>query len=201
MASESNEKEQALASLLRERPDISMREANVILKERFGSGVWGAVFAKVRRSLTQADSEDAGPDKTEKPETRESTPAAPLAPEPVAQVERRTQEEEPRKQPVTYSVPRQEQQPVKPKGPTHPVRVEVKIPEAETVHLAGTFNAWNIREFPLKPEGRGVWVFDGELPEGEHTFKFVVDGNRWHLDFDRERKTDSTGVSHPIRVP
>ena len=79
-----------------------------------------------------------------------------------------------------------------------PVRIEVDILKAKTVHIAGSFNHWNIRQHELKRGNGCRWIFEDRLPPGEHYYKFVVDGREWFLDMDRERFLDPTGVSHRL---
>lgn len=47
-----------------------------------------------------------------------------------------------------------------------------------SVALVGSFNAWDASAHPMALEG-GRWSLTLELPPGEHTYKFVVDGREW----------------------
>jgi hypothetical protein len=54
---------------------------------------------------------------------------------------------------------------------------------ARTVNVAGTFNEWNTSLHPLRDaDGDGVYVADVVLTEGEHRYKYVIDGNYWTHD-------------------
>ena len=57
----------------------------------------------------------------------------------------------------------------------------------KTVHLAGTFNEWNMSSHPLEdPDGDGIFTTDLTVDEGEYRYKFVIDGNYWtHNPADR----------------
>jgi 1,4-alpha-glucan branching enzyme len=51
---------------------------------------------------------------------------------------------------------------------------------AREVFLAGNFNQWDPRSYPMKREG-DVWVFPVHLSVGKHLYKFIVDG-KWIID-------------------
>jgi 1,4-alpha-glucan branching enzyme len=51
---------------------------------------------------------------------------------------------------------------------------------ARNIYLAGSFNAWNPRNIPLERSGNS-WIVALYLPEGTHTYKYVVDG-KWYSD-------------------
>ena len=95
---------------------------------------------------------------------------------------------------------REEEPELDPNLPKFPVHLEIKIPEATEVHLSGSFNRWRIGEFPLRKTSYHTWVFEGELPQGDYQYKFVVDKKTWFLDMSRERVLDKTGVSHVLSV-
>jgi glycosidase len=52
----------------------------------------------------------------------------------------------------------------------------------KSVHLAGTFNGWSRDATPMKQTVQDVWTVTLELPEGNHLYKFVLDGNKWVND-------------------
>ena len=53
----------------------------------------------------------------------------------------------------------------------------------KTLNLAGTFNDWNTTSHPLTdPDGDGVYIADADIKQGEHRYKFVIDGNYWTHD-------------------
>ena len=58
-------------------------------------------------------------------------------------------------------------------------------PESKTVHIAGSFNDWNMCSDPLiqDKEGRanGTWIRDLSLEQGVYEYRFIVDG-LWHDD-------------------
>jgi hypothetical protein len=95
---------------------------------------------------------------------------------------------------------KEEEPEIDPNLPKFRVQLEIKVPEAQEVHLSGSFNRWRVGEHPLTKISDQVWRFDGELPQGEYQYKFVLDKKIWFLDMNRERVIDKTGVSHSISI-
>ena len=62
-------------------------------------------------------------------------------------------------------------------------------PKASSVTIAGTFNDWNTNANPLKKDDDGMWGTVIKLSQGEHQYKFVVDGN-WYVDPENPNQTD-----------
>jgi 1,4-alpha-glucan branching enzyme len=58
-------------------------------------------------------------------------------------------------------------------------------PEAKSVHLAGSFNDWDVLSYPLRlvTKGRasGTWSRILYLEPGVYEYRFIVDGI-WHDD-------------------
>ncbi len=54
-------------------------------------------------------------------------------------------------------------------------------PAAQEVFVAGSFNGWNTTTHPLAKGDDGVWSTTVDLPTGETTYKFIVDGE-WRTD-------------------
>ena len=52
---------------------------------------------------------------------------------------------------------------------------------ARQVFWAGEFNQWDTKKTPMKRDENGAWVVEIPLPNGQHPYKFVVDGN-WIAD-------------------
>jgi len=52
--------------------------------------------------------------------------------------------------------------------------------QAKKVILSGSFNEWHRNELVMKPTATG-WALSLYLPEGTHTYRFIVDG-RWMID-------------------
>ena len=66
--------------------------------------------------------------------------------------------------------PRQEQQ-------LRPYRFVIYQPDVQHVELAGSFSDW--KRIPLKLAGQsGYWETTLDLPEGEHRFSYIIEGNR-----------------------
>jgi 1,4-alpha-glucan branching enzyme len=64
------------------------------------------------------------------------------------------------------------------------VRFELVTHPGREVFVAGSFNAWDPEQQPLKPHSKtGAYVATLTLPAGTHEYKFVVDGN-WQIDPD-----------------
>ena len=57
-------------------------------------------------------------------------------------------------------------------------------PAAKSVHIAGTFNDWQIgRQFQLVDLGQnGIWSITLMLEPGEYEYMFLVDGKEWMTD-------------------
>jgi len=63
------------------------------------------------------------------------------------------------------------------------VRFVLYAPKVSSVALAGSFNEWDPGRTPLAPAGEtGVWTVTLPLPPGQHTYAFVIDGQRWLPD-------------------
>jgi hypothetical protein len=52
--------------------------------------------------------------------------------------------------------------------------------DARKIYLAGSFNGWNPRDILMQRSGN-TWLAALYLPEGTHTYKYVVDG-KWYSD-------------------
>jgi hypothetical protein len=52
---------------------------------------------------------------------------------------------------------------------------------AGSVTLAGSFNGWDAQSLPLTNDGQGNWAIVYDPGQGEHEYKFVVDG-AWFAD-------------------
>lgn len=72
---------------------------------------------------------------------------------------------------------------VEPRPPfseTDGVRFTVRLPSAQSVAVAGGFNAWSAAGHPMTRVGSdGLWSVVIPLPPGEHPFMYVVDGAQW----------------------
>ncbi len=71
-----------------------------------------------------------------------------------------------------------------------------------TVTLAGTFNNWSATSTPMEDvDGDGVWQVVLGLPQGEHQYKFVVDGTVWVTDMKaKEFRDDGYGGKNSVIV-
>jgi hypothetical protein len=58
-----------------------------------------------------------------------------------------------------------------------PYRFVIYQPGAQNVELTGSFSGW--KSIPLRLTGQsGYWETTLELPEGEHQFSYIIEGNR-----------------------
>jgi 1,4-alpha-glucan branching enzyme len=58
---------------------------------------------------------------------------------------------------------------------------EYFAPQARQVHVAGTFNEWNMESCPLKKDRSGKWKTQLVLPSGRYEYRYLVDG-AWEND-------------------
>jgi 1,4-alpha-glucan branching enzyme len=75
---------------------------------------------------------------------------------------------------------------------TKPVcKVTFTLPEAvkaETVYLVGDFNEWNETKTRMKKLKNGRFTVTLELEKGrEYQFRYLVNGNEWHNDWDADK--------------
>ena len=65
--------------------------------------------------------------------------------------------------------------------------------------LAGDFNNWNKLAAPMQRANDGSWSTSLELPEGTHSYKFVVDGDTWLADPQNTLKlADGNGGNNSV---
>lgn len=61
--------------------------------------------------------------------------------------------------------------------------------ETRTVHLAGSFNGWDMTAAPMSgPDEEGRFTLTLQLPAGRYEYKFVVDGSDWSTDPDNPNR-------------
>ena len=90
--------------------------------------------------------------------------------------------------------PRQEQQ-------LRPYRFVIYQPDVQHVELAGSFSDW--KRIPLKLAGQsGYWETTLDLPEGEHRFSYIIEGNRRLADptIAAQEIDDFVGENSILRV-
>ena len=56
-----------------------------------------------------------------------------------------------------------------------------KAPDALSVLLVGDFTHWQSKAIPMRKGPDGVWTATVNLPPGNHTYRFIVDGE-WRDD-------------------
>jgi len=63
------------------------------------------------------------------------------------------------------------------------ISFELHAPDADSVALAGSFNAWAPGQIQLTgPDRTGHWHTEISLPEGVYEYSFIVNGNEWVPD-------------------
>jgi hypothetical protein len=65
----------------------------------------------------------------------------------------------------------------------NPIHVEgtsyifyLDMPRAKQVHILGDFNNWNPYSHPMRMNRRGWWEIEIDLPDGDYSYRFIVDG-------------------------
>ena len=77
------------------------------------------------------------------------------------------------------------------------VRFMLVAPAASHVALAGDFNRWNPRATPLhRASPEDPWSVALRLPEGRHTYAFVVNDTQWVRD-PQARPAESSELAPP----
>lgn len=73
-----------------------------------------------------------------------------------------------------------------------------KDSSAKFVFVVGDFNEWNTTATPLQKDSSGLWTTPVSLKEGDHSYKFLVDGD-WKLDpINPKQADDGTGIVNSI---
>lgn len=73
------------------------------------------------------------------------------------------------------------------------VKVDFILPEtiaadADTVYLVGDFNNWDEQATPMTQLKNGSFKVTIELePNREYQFRYLVNGNQWHNDWDADK--------------
>ena len=62
-----------------------------------------------------------------------------------------------------------------------PIDFVLNLPQAQSVALAGTFNNWDAKRTPMRPDPVAGWKTTIWLPKGRYEYRFVVDG-QWVSD-------------------
>ena len=60
-------------------------------------------------------------------------------------------------------------------GAGHEVELTFHAPEARKVHIAGNFNAWNVKSSPMKKGRDGTWRIKLKLSPGKYEYRYFVD--------------------------
>ena len=82
----------------------------------------------------------------------------------------------------------------------HKVQFKFFAPEVISVTLTGAFNKWNPIKKAMKRNEKGEWITRVILAEGEHPYKYIVDGV-WINDPGAKKFTDNgMGGTNSVRV-
>jgi cyclomaltodextrinase len=68
--------------------------------------------------------------------------------------------------------------------------------EADTVSVAGSFNAWDALRDPLKRDADGRWRARVRVPDGVHSYKLVLDRSRWLPDPENDDREPDGFTGH-----
>lgn len=61
-------------------------------------------------------------------------------------------------------------------------------PDANSVHIVGDFNSWDIYAIPLQKLKDGTFKVTLELePNQEYQFRYLIDENTWENDWDADK--------------
>lgn len=74
------------------------------------------------------------------------------------------------------------------------VRFTLHAPDAQSVFLAGTFNAWQPDATPMERCEQGEWMTSLQLEPGRYEYKFIVDGEWVSAPGPDEQSFESPGA-------
>lgn len=92
---------------------------------------------------------------------------------------------------------------------TH-ARVTFELPQglwAESIHLVGDFNGWDVESHPFHRARDGSWSIAVDLPDVKpYRFRYLVDGECWLTDGQARPASDdgasnSAFIIHPVAAP
>jgi len=63
------------------------------------------------------------------------------------------------------------------------IQFRVYLPHAAKVELLGNFTDWRDGRIPMKRVNPGWWEVELAVPQGEHTFCYLVDSSIWLADY------------------
>ena len=80
------------------------------------------------------------------------------------------------------------------------VTFSILAPEAETVLLAGDFSKWGEAPLKLRKLKSGEWKTTVALPQGEHQYRYMIDGH-WRDDPScAQRVPNAYGSQNCLRI-
>jgi 1,4-alpha-glucan branching enzyme len=63
-----------------------------------------------------------------------------------------------------------------------------KAIQAESAHLVGDFNNWNLVDTPMKQQKDGHFAITLDLDKGrEYQFRYLVNSNEWHNEWAADK--------------
>ena len=85
-------------------------------------------------------------------------------------------------------------------SPTQKTTFSILAPEAGSVLLAGDFSDWDKAAIPLKKLKSGEWKGTVSLSQGQHEYRFLIDG-QWRDDPScSQRVRNSHGSENCVRI-
>ena len=82
----------------------------------------------------------------------------------------------------------------------HKVQFKYYAPNANVVYLIGDFNKWNPIKKLMKKNEKGEWLTRAILPEGEHQYKYIVDGKYENDPGAVRYERNGLGTLNSIRI-
>lgn len=77
--------------------------------------------------------------------------------------------------------------------------VTLRAPAAKTVFVAGSFDVYWQKRYPLQRDAHGRWVAVLDLPPGRYEYQFLVDGH-WQYDPAQPSVEDSFGRRNNVLI-
>ena len=82
----------------------------------------------------------------------------------------------------------------------HKVQFKFYAPKASEVYLTGDFNKWNPVKKKMKKNEKGEWATRVILAEGEHQYKYVVDGEYQNDPGAARYVNNGVGTLNSVRI-
>ena len=71
-------------------------------------------------------------------------------------------------------------------------------PRFRSVELCGSFDDWKTR-YPMTFDSySNDWFLHQHLKKGKYTYKYVIDGHRWVVNYKEQREKDPSGNENNV---